>query len=386
MMARFYAYIDKVFQFRRLTARLTDSRPEPVIPTAAVFGTAFAMFATCRGSLNGIDKERHFPGRLRNFVGPRVPSGDTVGRVYAAVGQRACCGRCSGTSTSASNATRCSPTPRTGCSRPWTATSFFASRKRCCDQCLTRTLTVDDQEVTEYYHRGVVCHLIGQDLAIPLDVEFQRPGEGEVPAAKRLLERVFANYRRYFDAVVGDGLYFEAPFINFCLEHHKHVVVVVKGDHRLLLQDAQGLFSPKGRRRAVDRGPANGPVLGRRGLHLLRRRVGAVAGVAHPGDRATPRTDRRPVEGNRADLLLVLGHDASADGSCPPAQFWRAGHWRWDIENDCFNTHLHPLGPGPRLQARTDGDRQFRAHAVPGVRAPAMLLAAEPQASATRPT
>jgi hypothetical protein len=62
MMARFYGYLDKVFQFRDLTARLTDSR---------------------RGSLNGIDKERHFPGRLRNFVGPRVPSGDTVGRVYA---------------------------------------------------------------------------------------------------------------------------------------------------------------------------------------------------------------------------------------------------------------------------------------------------------------
>jgi hypothetical protein len=83
MMARFYGYLDKVFQFRDLTARLTDSRLEAVIPTAAVFGTAFAMFATCRGSLNGIDKERHFPGRLRNFVGPRVPSGDTVGRVYA---------------------------------------------------------------------------------------------------------------------------------------------------------------------------------------------------------------------------------------------------------------------------------------------------------------
>ena len=83
MMARFYGYLDKVFQFRDLTARLSDSRPEAVIPTAAVFGTAFAMFATCRGSLNGIDKERHFPGRLRNFVGPRVPSGDTVGRVYA---------------------------------------------------------------------------------------------------------------------------------------------------------------------------------------------------------------------------------------------------------------------------------------------------------------
>jgi hypothetical protein len=82
MMARFYGYLDKVFGFRRLTAQLTDSRPEPAIPTEAIFGTAFAMFATARGSLNSIDKERHL-GRLRNFVGPRVPSGDSVGRVYA---------------------------------------------------------------------------------------------------------------------------------------------------------------------------------------------------------------------------------------------------------------------------------------------------------------
>jgi hypothetical protein len=82
MMARFHAYLDKVFHFHALVARLTDSRPEPLIPTTAVFGTAFAMFITGRGSLNGIDKERHFPGRLQNFVGPHVPSGDTVGRVY----------------------------------------------------------------------------------------------------------------------------------------------------------------------------------------------------------------------------------------------------------------------------------------------------------------
>jgi len=83
MMARFYGYLDKVFEFRRLTTLLTDCRSEPVIPTAAIFGTAFAMFITGRCILNGIDKERHFPGRLRNFVGPRVPSGDSVGRVYA---------------------------------------------------------------------------------------------------------------------------------------------------------------------------------------------------------------------------------------------------------------------------------------------------------------
>ena len=64
MMARFYGYIGKVFRFGDLTAKLTDSRLQPLIPTQAVFGTAFAMFATGRGSLNGIDGQRYFPGRL----------------------------------------------------------------------------------------------------------------------------------------------------------------------------------------------------------------------------------------------------------------------------------------------------------------------------------
>lgn len=52
--------------------------------------------------------------------------------------------------------------------------------------------------------------------------------------------------------VVGDALYFDAPFINFCLDHNKHVIVTAKGDHRLLVQDAQGLFSQQSPGRWVD--------------------------------------------------------------------------------------------------------------------------------------
>jgi hypothetical protein len=80
-------------------------------------------------------------------------------------------------------------------------------------------------------------------MAVPLDVEMIRPGEGEGITAKRLLERVLQNYGRFFDAVVGDALYLEAPFFNFCIDHGKHVVAVIKGDQRALLQDAQGLFA-----------------------------------------------------------------------------------------------------------------------------------------------
>ena len=43
--------------------------------------------------------------------------------------------------------------------------------------------------------------------------------------------------------VAADALYFDAPFINFCLDHHKHVIVTAKGENRLLVQDAEGLFA-----------------------------------------------------------------------------------------------------------------------------------------------
>jgi hypothetical protein len=217
--ARFYGYLDKIFQFPQLIATLADSRREPVIPTAAVFGAAFAMFATRRGSLNGMDRERHCPGRWRRFLGPRIPSGDTVGRVYALLDS----GLLREALKNVHLRIKRNKMLEDLAGFFFAAVDgheFFASYKRCCSQCLTRTVKKDGQEVIQYYHRGVVCHLIGQDIAIPFDVEMQQPGEGEVPAAKRLLERVFAHYPRYFDAVVGDSLYFEAPFINFCQEHH----------------------------------------------------------------------------------------------------------------------------------------------------------------------
>ncbi len=122
------------------------------------------------------------------------------------------------------------------------ATNFFPSRHRCCSQCSERKVTVNGKELVEYYHRGVVLHLTGFRMALPLDVELTRPGEGEVVTAKRLLERAIALYGRFFDVVVGDALYMEAPFFTFCREHKKDVIAVLKGK-RALLTDAKGVCS-----------------------------------------------------------------------------------------------------------------------------------------------
>jgi hypothetical protein len=211
---------------------------------------------------------------------------------------------------------------------------FFSSRKRCCPYCQTRKIQLKDKTVTEYYHRGVVCHLIGHDLAIPLDVELQLPGEGEETTAKRLLERVFPQYARFIDVVAGDALYFDAPFINFCLDHKKHVIVVVKGDQRLLLQDAQQLFSQRTPgewiegRRSVRYWDEEG-FTSCEGVKVSLRVLHTKETVRH-WDQITQR--------HQDETACWYWGTTLSKNQLSTREFWRAAHGRWDVENDCFNT------------------------------------------------
>lgn len=336
MMSRFCRYVEKCFHFHELLPLFADARKKPQLSSAAVFASVFALFACNRTSLNSLEKDLiHFPARLRGLVGPRPPSIDTLGRVYALADSDSL----RQILVQVHHRLKRNKALADGDDLKIAAVDgheFFASRKRCCEQCQQRTLTIQGEPVVEYYHQGVVCHLIEHRLAVPLDVELLRPGEGEETAAKRLLERVFANYPRFFDVVCGDALYFDAPFINFCLEHHKHALVVVKGEQRLLLQDAQGLFAQQppqtwqDRRRSVQYWDADGlttcegvkqPLRVVHTVETVRRRE-RVAGQWREKDEtaswywATTLT-RRQLSTRRV---------------------WQAGHHRWDVENDCFNT------------------------------------------------
>jgi hypothetical protein len=213
MMTRFCHYVDKCFHLQKLFLTLTDSRRQPQVSSAAVFASVFALFATNRTSLNSLDKDLvHIPSRLRGVVGPRPPSVDTVGRVYALLHSASL----RQVLVQVHHRLKRNKALADGDVLQIAAVDgheFFASRKRCCGQCQQRTIKLKDEEVVEYYHQGVVCHLLGHQLAVPLDVELLRPGEGEETAAKRLLQRVFANYPRFIDVVCGDALYFDV----FCL-------------------------------------------------------------------------------------------------------------------------------------------------------------------------
>jgi hypothetical protein len=81
-MARFCTYAQKVFGLGERFLTLTDSRLRPRIPTAAAFASVFTLFATRRGSLNGLEPDLRIPARLRGIVGPHPPSVDSIGRIY----------------------------------------------------------------------------------------------------------------------------------------------------------------------------------------------------------------------------------------------------------------------------------------------------------------
>jgi hypothetical protein len=83
MMSRFSRYLEKVFDVSGWAGRLSDSRERPRITTAAVWWSAFYLFATGRGSLNAMEADLRAPGRFDAWIGPRKPSADRIGDVMA---------------------------------------------------------------------------------------------------------------------------------------------------------------------------------------------------------------------------------------------------------------------------------------------------------------
>jgi hypothetical protein len=117
-----------------------------------------------------------------------------------------------------------------------------ASYLRHCPGCLERTVHTQAGDRTQYYHRNVTLMLLGEKLRLLLDMEPQRPGECELEAALRLLDRVLASYPRAFQLVLADAYYAVAPFINYLWAHHKYVLVVLKDERRDVYQDTLALF------------------------------------------------------------------------------------------------------------------------------------------------
>jgi hypothetical protein len=89
---------------------------------------------------------------------------------------------------------------------------LFKSEKVHCAQCQVREKTVADAKgekrtVLEYYHQAVALTWVSGENPFVIGWEVLAPGEGELTAALRLLERLLPRLGRSLDFILGDALY-----------------------------------------------------------------------------------------------------------------------------------------------------------------------------------
>lgn len=203
--------------------------------------SAAVMFLARLGSLNALEQSSG-SGFWRKWIGAKLPSADTVGRVFGQVELDGLRLMARQVYAKLKRGKALCPPAHGLMAAVVDGHESHATYRRCCDGCLQRTIETRNGSKVQYYHRHVTLQLVGRDMTLLLDAEPVLPGEGEVAAAIRLLERVLEHYPRAFDVVMGDALYANSAFFNFVLSRGKHALAVLKDERRDLWEDAQSLF------------------------------------------------------------------------------------------------------------------------------------------------
>jgi Transposase DDE domain len=319
-----------------LVEGLHDGRLLPQIPTRAVWLSVFGMYVLRLRSFNALEQELRLSRRWEAWVGTRKPSADTIGRVFASMSADETRRILSAVLHNAWRSKAIHPRP--GESYRVVAVDgheIGASRARCCPQCLVREKKKATGSELEYYHRVVVAQWVGVTPPAILDLELIGPTEGEVTAARRLLERILHQHARLIDVISADALYLEAPFLKQVLDAGKHAVVVMKQERRDLFQDAEKLRSLVAPQLFVEGTKTTRlwdiPELS--SFTTLGRPVRVVW--------AEEQTRKREIVGGKlTDVVEEKTWIWVTDippATVPPTTIQRWGHDRWDLENRGFN-------------------------------------------------
>lgn len=211
---------------------------------------------------------------------------------------------------------------------------IFESTEKCCEDCLTR---VDRLGITHYFHRAVVCMTVGSDPHIILGQEMLKPkkdgsekDEGEFTGSRRLIRKLYSEYKHFADIVVADALYLKAPWVQDLLSIGVDAVVRVKDERLHIVKEAISLFKS---RKAVLEWTVT-PKAGKKivvtawdednfemhGLDTTVRFIKFIEKISH-GDK---------VEVKEVWIVTTSKYIATET-------LWKAIHYRWDVENNGFH-------------------------------------------------
>lgn len=221
-------------------------------------------------------------------------------------------------------------------------TEPIRSAQRHCARCAART-RADGQ--TEYYHRVVVASIVGTHPRIVLDLEPVLPGESEVAAASRLVDRL-AHFFPWIHVFLLDAGFAQGPFLAQIDRLGRGFIVRVKDpDRRHLLQDAQALAARSQPTRWVTS-------WGHRRLRVQAwDQDGFTSWDSYPGTlrvlivdeeelpEPAARRRRTPFPGRLRPRAFYATNLSS--GQLPTRALWEAAHHRWNLENTGFHQLKH---------------------------------------------
>ncbi|MGH9960647.1 MAG: hypothetical protein ACREBC_26595, partial [Pyrinomonadaceae bacterium] len=209
------SYSEKVFTKDERLSRMSDGRDEPTVPLAAVLATWQWGLVRQTPSTEQVG-DLLTDERWRAVVGLKPEDGgspDTAGRVLddlslddwnAMMLEDFFIARRAGiVSDNGLYGKRCAVVD---------LNELFKSEKRHCDHCQVRAKAVlntagEKSTVAEYYHQAVALTWISGEIPFVMGWELLAPGEGELTAALRLLERLRPRLRKSLDFVLGDALF-----------------------------------------------------------------------------------------------------------------------------------------------------------------------------------
>lgn len=228
----------------------------------------------------------------------------------------------------------------------------YKSYHRGCEACSVRHVTIkknDEQiEVEQFYHRYVTLALMGEEFPLPLGVWPILPGEDEVkPATVLLQEAVRRLGTRFFDVLVADALYLQAPFVDAVRDLGKGLVITLKDNQPCLLKEALQATSNRDPDSVIHPKENQTVMLwdakdvwwdaARRSVRVVRAITETIVCETKtaidpaPGGGRLARMERRKhIRKDENIFAAILDFRASAEG------IYRAGKSRWDIDASLF--------------------------------------------------
>jgi hypothetical protein len=342
----FGRYLNKVFDFRSAIAGLTDSRRDPEISPAAIFLATFHSFVFRLPGFRQLESELTQPALQRWIGADRAFSDDTLRYSLSGFHLEGLDQMLTDINrTLKRNKVFDADRVQGRIVAALDGIEVLSSYSRHCDSCLERRVTVRKAgvkvEQIQYYHRAVGCQIINGPVKTFLALEWLQPGEGEDTAALRLLRNLPDRYgSRFFDILLLDALYAQAPVFKLAAEFGWDLVVSLKQNLPELYRSAVRLFA---------RRPADCTLTERRGGKSYQVQLWDTDGLPFSIDYPEPvrvvraeesltqnhyRRDQLTPETTEHEWLWITTLDPQAFST---TMVRGLGHDRWKQENNGWN-------------------------------------------------